>query len=227
MFLKIGHRGAKGLKTENTIESFNLAIELGCNAIEFDVRKSKDNKLIILHDDNLKRVWGKNLFVKNLTLKQLKEISNNLIPTLEETLDFIYKKVEKILIEIKEEGYEENILKIIKNKKILDKSILISFSENSLKKVRMFSKNIETGFIYVKHKNPLKIVKEIEINYVLPFYRFVHSKDIQNYHKNNIKVLVWTINKKEEILEYFNKGVDGIATDFPNLFKLIKLIKEK
>ncbi len=54
MFLKIGHRGARAYETENTLESFRKAIELGVNAIELDVRQSGDEKLIISHDDNLK-----------------------------------------------------------------------------------------------------------------------------------------------------------------------------
>lgn len=222
MFLKIGHRGAKGLEVENTLKSFELAIKLGCNAIEFDIRKTKDNKLIVIHDDNLKRIWNKNLFVKDLKLKEIKEISNNLIPSFEEAIDFIDRKVEKILIEIKEEGYEEKVFKVIKEKKLLTHVIFISFHENSVKRIRNLSKNAETGFIYVKYKNPLTTAKDLNVNYVLPFYKFIHSKDIESYHKNNIKVLVWTINKKEEILEYIKKGVDGIATDFPNLFQVTK-----
>lgn len=55
MFLKVGHRGAKAYETENTIESFNKAIELGANAIEFDVRASGDGEIVISHDDNLKK----------------------------------------------------------------------------------------------------------------------------------------------------------------------------
>lgn len=219
MFLKIGHRGAKGLKIENTIESFAEAIKFGCNAIEFDVRKTKDDKLIVIHDCNLKRVWGKNLLVKRSTLKEIKEISNNLIPTFEEALNFIDKKLEKILVEIKEEGYEDKILKVIKSKKLLSNVIIISFIENCLEKIKELSKKIETGLIYVRHKNPLKTAKKLNVNYVLPFYKFTHSKNVEDFHRENIKVIVWTINNKNEILEYINKNVDGIATDFPNLFK--------
>jgi glycerophosphoryl diester phosphodiesterase len=54
MFLKIGHRGAKAYEIENTIESFEKAIRLGANAVELDVRKSKDGKLVVSYDDNLK-----------------------------------------------------------------------------------------------------------------------------------------------------------------------------
>ena len=89
MFLKIGHRGARAYEVENTIESFKKAIELGVNAIEFDVRATKDGKLIVFHDDNLKRVFGKDIELNASPLKELKHLTENRIPTLEEALQFI------------------------------------------------------------------------------------------------------------------------------------------
>ncbi len=221
MFLKIGHRGAKGLVTENTIESFRKALEFGVNAIEFDVRKTKDNVLIVIHDENLKRVWNKNLLVKNCELREIKEISNYKIPTLEEALEFIDKRVEKILIEIKELGTENLIYETVKNFKLTNRAILISFLEETLVNLRKIDKKIDLGLIYVKHKNPIDFIKFINANYLLPFYKFTHTKDIENAHKNKIKLLTWTINNENEIKTYYEKGVDGIATDFPNLFKVI------
>jgi len=58
MFLKVGHRGARAYEIENTLESFKKALELGANAVELDVRQSMDGKLLLSHDDNLKRVFG-------------------------------------------------------------------------------------------------------------------------------------------------------------------------
>ena len=54
MFLKIGHRGAKAYEVENTVDSYKKAVELGANAIELDVRLSKDRELVVCHDNNLK-----------------------------------------------------------------------------------------------------------------------------------------------------------------------------
>jgi glycerophosphoryl diester phosphodiesterase len=221
MFLKIGHRGAKGLEIENTLESFRKAIDLGANAIEFDVRKTKDNALIVIHDENLKRTWGKNLLVKDCDLKLIKKISDNKIPTLEEALKFIDRKVEKILIEIKELGTEPEIYKIVKKLKLMKRVIFISFIDEVLKNLRKIDKRIDLGFIYVKHKDPIGLAKSIKANFLLPFYKFVHSKNVEIAHKNNLKLLVWTINNEKEIRIYHEKGVDGIASDFPNLFRVI------
>ena len=218
MFLKVGHRGARAYKIENTLESYKKAITLGANAIELDVRKSKDGKLIIIHDDNLKRVFGKEIQVNSAKLKELKQLTENKIPTLKEALQFIDKKVEKILVELKEIGYEKKVLEVIRKEKLKDRVIIVSFHEQALFNVRKVYSKIETGLIYSKYKNPIDAALKLDTQYLVPFYRFTHTKNITDAHKNNLKVIVWTINTKKEAKEYIAKGVDGIASDKPDIF---------
>jgi len=218
MFLKVGHRGARAYKIENTLESYKKAITLGANAIELDVRKSKDGKLIIIHDDNLKRVFGKEIQVNSAKLKELKQLTENKIPTLKEALQFIDKKVEKILVELKEIGYEKKVLEVIRKEKLKDRVIIVSFHEKALFNVRKVYSKIETGLIYSKYKNPIDAALKLDTQYLVPFYRFTHTKNIADAHKNNLKVIVWTINTKKEAKEYIAKGVDGIASDKPDIF---------
>jgi glycerophosphoryl diester phosphodiesterase len=219
IFLKVGHRGAKAYKTENTIDSYQKAIELGVNAIELDVRISKDLEPVISHDDNLKKVYGRNISLKEVTLKEIRELTANRMMTLEEALNFIEKKVEKIFVELKETGYEKKILNIIRKEKLMDRVVLISFHEEALVHIRKLSANIETGFIYTKFRNPVDYALTLRAQYLLPLYRFVHSANVEAAHRKNIKVIVWTINTKREVREYIAKEVDGIATDKPDIFK--------
>ena len=218
MFLKVGHRGARAYETENTLESFGKAIELGANAIELDIRQSKDGKLIVCHDDNLKKVFGIDLPVGEASLKELKDMTNGRIVTLEESLNFIGKKAEKVLVELKGPGYEKTVLDQIMKEKLDDRVIIVSFHEEVLAAVRKITGKVETGLIYVRFKNPLEAALKLEAQYLLPLYRFVHTKDVEKAHKNSLKVIVWTINTKEEAKEFIAKGVDGIATDKPDIF---------
>jgi len=223
MFLKVGHRGARAYETENTIESFRKAIELGANAIELDVRQSRDEKLIILHDDNLKKVFGKDLQVNMATLEELKQLSSDRVPALEEALLFIDRKVDKILVELKEAGYEKKVLEVIRKQRLEDRVIIVSFHEESLARIKDLDSKIETGLIYAKFRskirNPVQAAIKLNARYLVPLYRFIHTKDIEKAHENNLKVIVWTINTKEEAREYIAKGVDGIASDKPDIFK--------
>ena len=161
MFLKVGHRGAKAYETENTLESFSKAIELGANAIELDVRISSDAKLIVIHDDNLKKVFGKDVRIKESTLEELKQLTDNRIVTFDEALRFIGRKVEKILVELKDTGYERDILDIIRKEKLEDRVIVVSFHEEALAHVRELDKKIETGLIYTKFKKPIDAVVKL------------------------------------------------------------------
>lgn len=217
MFLKVGHRGAKAYEIENTLESYKKAIELGANAIELDVRKSNDGKLIVIHDDNLKRVFGKDISVNDTTLIELKQLTGDKIPTLEQALQFIDKKVERILVELKEVGYENKVLEIIKKENLNERVIIVSFHEPALLNVREVDGKIETGLIYAKHNNPINAALKLKAQYLVPLYKLTHTKNIEDAHKNNLKVIVWTINTKHEAKQYRDKGADGIASDKPDI----------
>ncbi len=219
MLLKIGHRGARTYDTENTLESFEKAIELGANAIEFDVRKSADSELVISHDDNLKKVFGKDVNIDLSTAEELKELTENRIATLREALLFLDGKVEKILVELKEPGYELKALEEIRKQKLQDRVIIVSFHAESLSVVRELDKETETGLVYAKIKRPIETALSLNAQYLVPLYRFVHRRDVIKAHKNNLKVIVWTINSRKDIEVYIAKDVDGIATDKPALFK--------
>ena len=219
MFLKVGHRGARAYELENTLESFGKAIELGTNAIELDLRLSGDGKLVICHDDNLKRVFNKDLPLNEATLEELKEATGNKIPTLQEALRFMDRKVEKILLEVKEAGYEKKVLEAIKKENLEDRVIVVSFLVDALVTVRNLDSKIETGLIYTKFRSPVDAALKLQARYLMPLYRFVHTKDVEKAHKNNLKMIVWTINTKEEVRKYLAKGVDGIATDRPDIFE--------
>jgi glycerophosphoryl diester phosphodiesterase len=217
LFLKVGHRGAKAYETENTIESFRKAIELGANAIEFDLQQTFDNMLVVSHDDNLKRVFGQDISIAGSLLRDLKALTGEKIPTFQEALEFINNKVDKILVELKKEGYEREVLGQIKKARLRDCIIVVSFNESSLSELRRLDKYIETGLIYVRHKNPIASAIELNAQYLLPLYKFIHAKDIGEAHQNNLKVVVWTINSKDEAKTYRAKGVDGIASDNPDI----------
>lgn len=218
---KIGHRGAKAYEPENTIRSFEKAIELGVDAVELDVRRTKDDIIVVIHDADVGKTTDGEGFVNELTLEEIKQFvteKGDKIPTLEEALDFLNKKV-KILIELKETGFEKEVLSLIHENELEKDTIVVSFLEEALKKVRQLDNEIETGLIYVRHKNPIEAALELKASYLLSFYRFTHTSNVQKAHQKGLKVIVWTINKREEVSDYVKKGVDGIASDRPDIFE--------
>jgi len=217
--LRIGHRGARAYAPENTIRSFKRALEIGVDGVELDVRKTKDNQLVVIHDADVKRTTNGEGLVSELTLREIKGFSvegGEKIPTLEEALDFLDKKV-KVFVELKEAGVEEQVLSLVHAKDVEKSVVIVSFLEEALKKVRELDKDVETGLIYAKHKNPVKAALELKANYILALYRFVHAVNVVKAHENGLKVVVWTINTPQEVEEYAMKGVDGITSDKPDI----------
>ncbi len=217
--LRIGHRGARAYAPENTLSSFRKALEIGVDAVELDVRKTKDDQLVVVHDKDVKRTTDSEGLVSELMLKEIKGFDaggGEKIPTLEETLDFLDKKV-KVFIELKEAGIEKQVLSIVHQKELEENVVIVSFLEDALKKVRELNKDIETGLIYAKHKNPLKAALELKANYLLALYRFTHTANVEKAHECGLKMIVWTINSPQEAEEYAKKGVDGIASDKPDI----------
>jgi len=217
--LCIGHRGAKAYEPENTLRSFRKALEIGVDAVEFDVRKTKDEHLVVIHDADVKRTTNGEGLVGELTLEEVKGFSadkGEKIPTLAEALDFLDKKV-KIVIELKETGIENQVISLVRQNDLHENVIVVSFIEEALRKVRELDEKVETGLLYVKHKNPVKAASEIKASYLLPFYKFTHTANVKKAHENGLKIIVWTINKPEEVAEYKKKGVDGIVSDKPDI----------
>ena len=124
-------------------------------------------------------------------------------------------------MELKKEGFEKKVLEIIKKGKLKDRVIIVSFHEQALAEVRRLDKEIETGLIYAKHKNPIPTALKLNAQYLIPLYRFVHTKNVEDAHKNNLKVIVWTINTRKDVREYIAKGVDGIASDKPDILRTL------
>ncbi len=120
--LKIGHRGARAYEPENTLRSFTKAIELGVDAVELDARRTREGEVVVIHDAKVDKTTNGKGLVSDLTLNEIKQLvtdKGERIPTLEEALDLLDKKV-KIVIELKETGLEKKVLGLV-HEKGLDK----------------------------------------------------------------------------------------------------------
>jgi glycerophosphoryl diester phosphodiesterase len=222
--LKIGHRGASKFYPENTLMSFEKAFELGANTVEFDVRQTKDGKLIIMHDKSVDRTTNESRLVSEMTFREIRKLdagNGEKVPTLKEALSVVKKFKGRCLVEIKEKGIEEKIVNEIKKMKMEKNVIITSFYTQSLKKVKDLDKNLETGLITMnKIKNTLgflRLCKAIKVDWVLPEKSTLTKKFAEEIHKWGFKIIIWLVDTKEE-LKKWEKIVDGIATNNPKIF---------
>ena len=229
--LLIGHRGASNLAPENTLKAFELAIELGADFLEFDVRKTKDEEIVIMHDPSVFRTTHRFGFVKNLTLKKIKSLNagdGETVPTLKELLATTKGKI-GYMCEIKVKGISEEVVKILIDNNVLDSTILISFKHKELLKCRIEHPEIKLGAIipsgfgwissWFFRKSLISKLREKNFFSINPLFPLVNKKFVNFAHEKGLRVFPWTVNSKNKMKKLSRIGVDGILTNQIKRFK--------
>jgi glycerophosphoryl diester phosphodiesterase len=221
--LNIAHRGASGYEPENTLRSFSRALTMNVDAIELDVHLTKDKKLVVIHDNSVKRTTNGKGWVKNFTLKQIKTLDAGLdekVPTLKEVFDLVNKKV-FINIELKGKGTAKPVARLIEQyvKKgwWYNHFIISSFNFKELENFYNVNKKVRIGVLFErfpdKYFQKAALVNAYSINFPLTK---VTKKYVEKAHKQGLKVLVWTVNTKKDIAKMKKLKVDGIFCNFPD-----------
>jgi glycerophosphoryl diester phosphodiesterase len=226
-FLKIGHRGACGYEPENTLRSFKKALELGVDMIELDVYALKSGELVVIHDDKVNRTTDGNGYVMDKTFEEIRLLDagqGEKIPTLDEVLDLVDKKVQ-VNIELKGEGTAEPIAEII-NKYVNEKDwsaidfFVSSFNHIELKKFKDLKPEINIGALIVGI--PLDYAKfgeDLGAYSVNLCQEFINQEFVEDAHRRGMKVFVWTVNDLDDIERIKKLGADGIFINYPDRLK--------
>ena len=220
--LKIGHRGAKGYEPENTLISFEKAIEMGADGIELDVHLSLDGHLIVIHDETIDRTTNGIGIVNQLTLQVLKSFTINErynIPTLEEVLDLVDQRC-FVNIELKNQDTAEKVVQLIEHY-ISDKNwnndhfLVSSFDWNALQQVRFFNENIRIGVLTETDLDlAISFARFIKAEALHPDYQLLTHEYTAKIQEKGILVFPWTVNEKIDIQRMKSFNVNGIITDF-------------
>ena len=229
----IAHRGYVAKGVENSIEALEGAAEVGADYVEFDIILTKDNKFVVMHDYNLKRLAGLNKRVQDmnfdevvgLTIKQGDFTSK--IPSLEEFVNKAKELNMKLVIELKPHGAEpSNYIDIligeIKRLK-LENYKFMSLNSKVMEELETKVPNLETGYVI-----PLQFGNFHHSNidfFVIEDFSY-RDRLVEQARKENKQVFVWTINDPALITKYLQSPADGIITDEPELVKDEKDILE-
>ena len=212
--IKIGHRGAKGHATENTLASFEKAMEVGVDMIELDVFLSKDNIPVVIHDKTIDRTTNSNGFVSDFLAIELQKLG---IPTLEDVFQLVNHQCD-INVEIKEFEAVKSVLDLIHSNIFSKEKILISsFDWNALQEVRFHDNDIRIGVLTETDVDlALAFAKFIKAYSIHPYYHLLTAENVAQMQSKNFKVFTWTVNEPEDIIFVKLLNVDGIITDFPD-----------
>ncbi|HAF28154.1 MAG TPA: glycerophosphodiester phosphodiesterase [Bacteroidales bacterium] len=235
--LIIAHRGESYLAPENTLTAINLAWELGADAIEVDIRLTKDKQIAVFHDANTKRITGRYKRIKNTNLEELQKLDagkyksekyiGEKIPTLGEVLKTV-PDGKKILIEIKSGREIIPFLNgVIKESKLQENQIeIICFNLNVLKNVRKQTPQLPTFWILaldyywiqkMVHPSISRIIQKASKHKLsgldLWAGKRIDNKLLSKIKKANLRIYTWTVDNPEQAQNLLNMGVHGITTN--------------
>ncbi|HWI50839.1 MAG TPA: glycerophosphodiester phosphodiesterase [Symbiobacteriaceae bacterium] len=231
MPLRIGHRGAAGTHPENTMVSFRRALELGCDGVEFDIHRTKDGHLVVIHDAFLGRTTNGTGLIRDLTLADLEKLdagtwkgsqfSGEKIPTLRQLIRETPKSL-LLFLEMKAgsihyPGIETDLLKLIREEGAKERVQISSFDHQGLQQLRELDPDIQLGMLYQENLlDPVGMARTIGANALHPNWEWVTPGLVQAAHTAGFQLNTWTVNLPQaiELVKYCK--VDGIMSDFPD-----------
>ncbi len=221
--LVIGHRGAMGHETENTLASVQKALDLGVDMIEIDVFKISSGELVVFHDQTVDRLTNGPGNIEEYNISDLSRLildGGHKIPMLQDVLKLIDNKV-VLNIELKGANTADKVNHTIdfytKSRGWLPENFIISsFNWDELRAMRKLNKNVAIAVL--TEDDPLDAIevgKELNAVAINPYFKNLDADVAKKIKEAGFKIYTWTVNEPEDIVAMKNLGVDGIITNFP------------
>ena len=218
----IGHKGAGAILPENTLSGFKKAVELGCNAVEMDVRLTSDKKLVLMHDETLERTTNGNGLVSDHTLKELKKLDagkNERIPSLAEVLELLKPSNLRIQIELKGENTENYAPELVKEFNLVERITFTSFFHMRVKYTKAKLPASKAGIlIKCSPVNPTNMLNSTGADFLHVSYNKIDERLVKEVHTAGKKII--SLGSLEDI-PIFNRlialGVDAVGSNRPDI----------
>ena len=231
-FIGLSHRGNSKEFIENSFEAFNSVVQMGYKYIETDLRMTLDREVIAFHDLDLKRLFGLDVQVNDLTFNEIANLfkeKNCKLLSLEDALKSFPDT--KFNIDLKDNKVTKDSIDIVSRLNAFDRVCFASFNSGRTQQVLNFNQNASVSmglkdvakFKFFKMHN--KNIKFLQIPLVWNGIKVVTKNLIKKAHEKGLLVHVWTINDKKVMNDLINIGVNGIVTDEPNI--LMEVMKNK
>ena len=220
--LLLGHRGArpvsrfrlrssrKKVPAENTLACFEYALENGCDGFEFDVRLTRDERLVVCHDAQIGR-----RSVAASSFESLCAATMVRLACLEDVLQTFGQRA-YLNIEVKIAGGEETIAAALKQHSPRCGYLISSFLPEVLLRFHQLDRSLPLGYVCqvsvgvpLWHKLPIQVF--------LPHYKLVTEKLVSEVHRSKRQIFTWTVNRERDMHRLSAWGVDGFISDDPGL----------
>lgn len=227
-----GHRGARAHVTENTMASFQRAVDDGADGIELDVRTSSDGVVIVMHDPDLERLTdGRDTRAcARLIARELAEIeltNNERAPTLADVLDWAAPRDVLVNVELKHDTHDMSALargvaRLLRGRPRVARRVMFSsFEPELLARVAVMLPSIPRAFLVHNGQKlamtPLApaIARTLGTAMLNPERTMCSPDRVRAWREQGLVLNVWTVNHAGEARDLAALGVDGLITDDP------------
>ena len=228
------HRGASGTYPENTLAAFQAAVNMGAQGIELDIQLTKDNEIVVCHDETVDRTSSGTGYIKDMTLEELRQLDFSIlhpehgpaqIPAMREVFELIKPTDLVINIELKNSlidypGLEKRVIDLTEAAFDPDRVIFSSFNHASMLRVKAIDPHLVCGLLYEASLiEPWEYALRLGMDALHPQYAEVVTPggNCRKAHEAGIRVHTWTVNDPETMAAVIREKADILITNYPDL----------
>ncbi|RYL94383.1 glycerophosphodiester phosphodiesterase [Sporolactobacillus sp. THM7-4] len=229
----IAHRGSKANRPENTLAAFEEAMRVHSDGIELDVHLTKDQEVVVMHDEKVNRTTNGKGQIKNFTLKELKELDagswfspayrGEKVPTLKEALELLEDFPGVLNIEFKTDrnGYptiEERVVRLVNKYRANLPVVYSSFNHETLVRLRNVDSSADYALLlWERLAEPWRYTRQVGATAQHLWEPSALSETGKQLQEHGLKVRAWTVNKPKNMQKIFEFGLDALITDYPEV----------
>ena len=216
MTLACAHRGDSSLLRENTLVAIKSAIAAGAQIVEIDVRVTKDQEVVVIHDSTLERLWGISAPVDQRDWNFISHLGegDDRIPLLSDVLPLFIGTKSILMIDMEETDPAQLAYEVTAAGTLDSDQIYWCGNLNGMKQIRSLSKEAKIWLPWDQLALPTQeLVTEVAPEFINLHYSFVNRKRVEEFHKMGLKVAVWTIDDEATMRWAYAIGVDSITTN--------------
>lgn len=241
--INFAHRGASGYCPENTMAAFSKAAALGATGIETDVQRTKDGRLVLIHDESLLRTAGDPRLVKDVAYEELLELdaggwyhpdfAGERIPALEQLLELARDNNLLLNLELKNgvvlyEGMEAEVIQLVREYGMSGNVIISSFNHYSLYLCKALAPEIRTGVLYMEGLyRPWDYARSVHADALHAYHYAVLPQWVEEAANAGIVYHPFTVNEEAEMKRLIDAKVAGIITDYPDRLRALLAKREE
>ncbi|MDO5554888.1 MAG: glycerophosphodiester phosphodiesterase family protein [Planctomycetia bacterium] len=235
----VAHRGFSWKAPENTLASAREAFAVGADGSECDLRRSTDGVIYLFHDESTGRYESSARPVSTLSWSELAQLDTAAldprfspyqgepVPTFDAWLDLFQDCPCQPIIEVKEDGFEKEVITAIRRRNMESKATIIDFSASRVRQYRELAPEIAVAWLCSWdskkvtqeeiHKIVMAQVAELDVKIIDIYWANLTPELVDDLHSLGVQVWCWTVDRPDDMKKVIEMGVDSVTTNRPDL----------